>query len=280
MSMRSHLTTSFLILATSAGSAVAAAQNSGARALIVSLNGAHPVSRGETTAFDVDADGDREDILLPGCGSGLFARDANRNGAIDDGSEVLGAVGGNPIAALALLDANADGFLSSADEAYAGLSIWTQTADGADELVGLSEAGIAFVYLEAQVTDDGNRALGFASADGSIGFGAEISLGGTFEVDPIAECDEGDIAGDCAKTFHDGLGWECDSPGASCTNNQGGAGTCKQNQNFSSVWCTCRGSKMSPLMDDRWLLAFGAVLVVLSTAFGMRSPRLPSALSS
>jgi hypothetical protein len=113
--------------------------------------------------FDLDADGRQDQIAFVRPGSGFLALDRNGNRAVDDGSELFGALTGDGFAELAAHDADGNGWIDEGDAVYAGLRIWTRDPDGTDRLVGLGEQGIGAIYL-------GNVASPFQlkTADGAL----------------------------------------------------------------------------------------------------------------
>lgn len=126
-------------------------------------------SLAQAVSFDIDADGDRELLTWTAAGASdaLLALDRNGNGTIDDGAELFGwatplATGARAqvgYAALAELDANADGLVDANDPAFARLRAWTDANhDGisqAAELQTLAHAGV--VGLEYAYTESGRR---------------------------------------------------------------------------------------------------------------------------
>jgi hypothetical protein len=138
---------------------VAAAQKQGSPILLdLNLNGIADVTTPEHTGsrgafvqegavrFDVTGRGrsSRFEWLKPGC-DGLLAIDTNRDGVVDDSTELFGDSDGfaDGYARLALLDANGDGMLTG--EELSGLSVWIDDGDGLGEpgeLHSLSSKGI------------------------------------------------------------------------------------------------------------------------------------------
>lgn len=98
-------------------------------------------------AFDLDADGQTEDVPMLGGGRGYLAIDRNVNGRIDDGSELFGPTTGDGFAELAALDTDGNGWIDEADTKFADLRIWTPTADGTGSVVTATEAGVGALYL-------------------------------------------------------------------------------------------------------------------------------------
>lgn len=98
--------------------------------------GAHEV------AFDLDSDGQTELMRMPEASSGLLFLDRNQNDMADDGSELFGPQSGNGFADLAKLDEDGNGWIDSADTAYADMKLWQMSSDGAEQVQSLAAAGI------------------------------------------------------------------------------------------------------------------------------------------
>ena len=91
--------------------------------------------------FDLNSDGKLEQMRLPGAGSAFLFLDRNHNGRADNGSELFGPETGNGFAELARLDGDNNGWIDSADPAFADLRLWQ--VDGSSlQVRSLNEAGI------------------------------------------------------------------------------------------------------------------------------------------
>ena len=103
--------------------------------------------------FDLDADGQEEEISFAGKGSGFLALDANGNGVIDDGSELFGTKSGDGFADLAAYDEDGNGWIDENDDVYSKLRVWVKDADGSDRLLTLKEANVGAIYLGSVSTE-------------------------------------------------------------------------------------------------------------------------------
>ncbi|MES2985248.1 MAG: calcium-binding protein [Pseudomonadota bacterium] len=75
--------------------------------------------------FDIDGDKFAEHVEWLDAADGWLARDVNKNGVIDNATELFGETGGSSAyGKLAALDSNKDGKLTSADTAWKTLRIW------------------------------------------------------------------------------------------------------------------------------------------------------------
>jgi hypothetical protein len=121
--------------------------------------------------FDIDADGTREQISFVDPGSGFLALDKNKNGEIDDGSELFGAQTGNGFQELALYDTDGNNWIDENDTIYDKLRIWSRGPDGKTSLVALGKIGIGAIYLGSiaspfSVKDSENELLGQVRSTG------------------------------------------------------------------------------------------------------------------
>ncbi len=97
--------------------------------------------------FDLDADGQTENIAFVGSGSGFLAFDRNADGVINDGSELFGPNQGDGFAELAAYDQDRNGWIDEGDAVFDSLRIWTKAPDGSDALRSLREFDIGAIAL-------------------------------------------------------------------------------------------------------------------------------------
>lgn len=100
-----------------------------------------------TVAFDIDSDGQKDDIHFLGEGSGFVALDKNGNGSVDDGSELFGAKSGDGFAELAAYDDDANGWIDEGDAVFDSLTVWSKDAAGNDTLASLKDRNVGAIYL-------------------------------------------------------------------------------------------------------------------------------------
>lgn len=103
--------------------------------------------------FDVDADGEEDDISMLGAGSGYLALDKNGDGVINDGSELFGPQSGNGFQDLAAYDEDGNGWIDENDSIWSKLKIWCKNPDGSDSLYTLGEKGVGAICLQNAATD-------------------------------------------------------------------------------------------------------------------------------
>lgn len=98
--------------------------------------------------FDIDADGELDEISMLAKGSGYLALDKDGNGKIDDGSELFGTTSGDGFADLEEYDIDKNGWIDEADEIFDKLQIWTKDENGNDKLIKLRDAGVGAICLQ------------------------------------------------------------------------------------------------------------------------------------
>lgn len=121
--------------------------------LVINLEGNVAELSDQTFFFDIDADGEEDEISRLGSGSGYLALDKNGDGKINDGSELFGAKSGNGFADLAAYDEDGNGFIDEGDSIFAKLKIWMMDENGKQQLVSLKEKGVGAICLQNASTD-------------------------------------------------------------------------------------------------------------------------------
>lgn len=116
--------------------------------------------------FDIDADGEMDEVSRLGRGSGYLALDKNGDGIINDGSELFGTSSGNGFADLAAYDEDGNGWIDENDAVWDKLQIWCQDENGQDVLYRLADKGVGAICLQNVSTDFTLR--GSTEAQGAI----------------------------------------------------------------------------------------------------------------
>lgn len=136
--------------------------------------------------FDLNMDGQKEQLSQLSSGSAFIALDKNNNGRIDDGSELFGAQTGDGFAELAQFDQDQNGVINKNDEIFDQLLVWSPGQNGT--LMKLSETDVDTLVLQTvdtsyRFTDANNQTLGqmrqssvYANTDGSVGGLHQIDL--------------------------------------------------------------------------------------------------------
>lgn len=121
--------------------------------LVINLDGNIAELSDQTFFFDIDGDGEKDEINRLAAGSGYLALDKNGDGLINDGTELFGTASGNGFADLAAYDSDGNGFIDEGDEIWSRLKIWTMDESGKEQLCSLSEKGVGAICLSNVSTD-------------------------------------------------------------------------------------------------------------------------------
>lgn len=103
--------------------------------------------------FDIDGDGEQDEISHLGAGSGYLALDKNGDGIINDGRELFGTSNGDGFADLAGYDQDGNGWIDENDAIWSNLKIWCKDENGNDILYSLKDKGIGAICLQKASTD-------------------------------------------------------------------------------------------------------------------------------
>ena len=103
--------------------------------------------------FDLDSDGEADEISMTGNGTGFLALDLNSDGKINDGSELFGTKSGDGFKDLAKYDSDGNGWIDENDSIFEKLKVWCKGADGKDILLNLKEADVGAIFLGKASTD-------------------------------------------------------------------------------------------------------------------------------
>ena len=118
--------------------------------------------------FDLDMNGEKEEISSLEKGNGFLVWDRNADGIINDGTELFGAKNGDGFADLAKYDEDKNGWIDENDTIYDKLKIWVKNADGEDTLYSLKDKNVGAIYLDNQNTDYMLRSQSTGDLNGAI----------------------------------------------------------------------------------------------------------------
>ena len=121
--------------------------------LVINLSGNIADLSDQTFLFDIDGDGEEDEINRLAAGSGFLALDKNGDGIINDGSELFGTRSGNGFADLAAYDTDHNGFIDEGDEIWDKLKIWVMDENGNQQLYSFAEKGVGAICLQNASTD-------------------------------------------------------------------------------------------------------------------------------
>lgn len=155
--------------------------------LVLNFSGTAAQLTEQRFAFDLNADGDKEQINFVAPGSGFLVFDRNQDGRINNGSELFGPSTNNGFGELAKLDDDHNGWIDENDAAFNKLQLWTRDGNQ-DKLQSLAAAGVGAIALSSINTPfdlkaNDNRLLGqirssgiFLQEDGAAGTIQQIDL--------------------------------------------------------------------------------------------------------
>ena len=106
----------------------------------------------QTFFFDLDADGEEDEIPSLNAGHGFLALDKNGDGMINDGSELFGATSGDGFAELAAYDLDGNGWIDEADPIFDRLKVWSMDENGQPQLFTLEKSDIGAICLASVPT--------------------------------------------------------------------------------------------------------------------------------
>lgn len=98
-------------------------------------------------SFDLNLDGKSDEFSFVGSGSGFLVLDKNRDGIVNDGSELFGPSSGNGFKELAQYDDDKNGWIDENDAIYSNLLIWTKNEAGDENLYSMNAKDIGAIYL-------------------------------------------------------------------------------------------------------------------------------------
>lgn len=139
--------------------------------LVINFNGTGAQLTDAQFAFDLDADGQQENIAFVTGGSGFLTLDKNHDGQINNGSEMFGTRSGDGFADLAQYDQDGNQWIDENDAVYSQLKVWQHDASGHDSLGSLAQAGVGALYLGRVVSPfsvktETNQTLGLVRSSG------------------------------------------------------------------------------------------------------------------
>lgn len=118
--------------------------------------------------FDLDSDGQADEISMLSEGNGFLALDKNNDGTINDGSELFGTSSGDGFKDLAEYDSDGNGWIDENDEIFDSLKIWVKDASGNDALYSLRDKNVGAIYLGNSNTNFGLRSGETGQLNGAI----------------------------------------------------------------------------------------------------------------
>lgn len=141
--------------------------------LVLNFAGTAAQLTGQRFAFDLNADGQTEQINFVAPGSGFLVFDRNQDGKVNNGSELFGPTTNNGFQELAALDDDRNGWIDESDAAFDRLQVWTRDGAGTDRLQSLGEAGVGAIGLgniatPFDIKNNANQLLGQIRSSGIV----------------------------------------------------------------------------------------------------------------
>lgn len=117
--------------------------------LVINYDGGSAALTDQKFQFDINNDGQDENISFVKTGSGFLVYDKNGDGKINNGSELFGPLTGNGFLELSEFDTDGNNWIDENDSIYEQLQIWTKNEAGEDQLFAIGQKGIGAIYLNA-----------------------------------------------------------------------------------------------------------------------------------
>lgn len=139
--------------------------------LVINFGGNSPALSNKSFSFDLDCDGNPEQIHNLTASSGFLALDLNNDGIINDGRELFGPNTGDGFKELGQYDFDGNGWIDENDPIFDKLRMWTKDDQGTDRLLALGMKGVGAIYVGNVVTkfslkDNANSLMGMVRETG------------------------------------------------------------------------------------------------------------------
>lgn len=150
--------------------------------LVVQLQAGFSEPSAQTFAFDLNSDGQFEQVPVMQSGAFFLVHDQNGDGRVQDGRELFGPRTGQGFAELAELDQDRNRWIDEADPAFFNLRLWQPDSQGKGTLLSMLDAGIGALAVDAVASawqmDQGSLAESgvYLHEDGTAGHLGEMLL--------------------------------------------------------------------------------------------------------
>ncbi|WP_051958006.1 hypothetical protein [Desulfobacter vibrioformis] len=115
--------------------------------LVIQTEAQTPMLQGAEFCFDLDCDGEDENLAGLSQGYAFLALDLNQDGIINDGSELFGPSTGNGFQELADYDDDENMWIDENDAMFDQFVLWNPSSDEAMRLTKLKDADVGAIYL-------------------------------------------------------------------------------------------------------------------------------------
>lgn len=138
--------------------------------------------------FDLNCDGEAENINMLKSGSGFLVFDQNSDGIVNDGNELFGPGTGAGYEELYIYDEDGNNWIDESDPIFDKLHLWMGAGQNDAALVSLKDAGVGALSLASidvhfNLKDNGGRVIGqvsqaglFITEDGNVHPMSEVDL--------------------------------------------------------------------------------------------------------
>jgi hypothetical protein len=142
--------------------------------LVLNFSGSSIELSSNRFEFDLDMDGELDQVPLLQSNSAYLAIDNNHDGLINNGMELFGAISGDGFSDLAKFDADGNQWIDSNDAVFSKLRLYQPGSNGEGQLISLTDKGVGALYL-------GNVATPFRLTEGhSQDLSGELRSSGLF----------------------------------------------------------------------------------------------------
>lgn len=115
--------------------------------LVLNFSGTGAQLSDQRFSFDLNGDGQTENVALLAPGSAYLALDRNGNGRTDSGQELFGPASGSGFGELAGYDSDGNGWIDENDPVFRQLRLWTPDGEGTGSLQNLDDQTVGALYL-------------------------------------------------------------------------------------------------------------------------------------
>ncbi len=138
--------------------------------------------------FDLEGDGQEDELHTLASGSAFLALDRNGDGVINDGRELFGPQSGHGFSELAAYDEDNNGWIDENDAVFTELLAWIKDQEGNDQLISVMDLGVGALSLAGlegnfSLTNTSNEMMGqiretsiFVKENGEVGTVQELDL--------------------------------------------------------------------------------------------------------
>jgi len=115
--------------------------------LVINFGGAAPNLSNSTFSFDLDSDGNSDQMHYLSSSSGFLSLDLNNDGIINSGKELFGPNTGDGFSELSRYDYDGNAWIDENDPIFDKLRIWVKDDLGNDQLFALGVKGVGAIYV-------------------------------------------------------------------------------------------------------------------------------------